>query len=101
MLDEIQTKNIKGIALVRFEQLYPLPKKQIEKLKKKYEKAKWYWVQEEPENMGAWAHVLRHISDIDWTYIGRTESASPAVGSSKIHAEQQSNIVESACGKIN
>jgi len=100
LLEEIETKKIKGIALVRFEQLYPLPKKQIEKLKKKYEKAEWVWVQEEPENMGAWAHVIRHMPDINWRYVGRLESASPAVGSSKIHAKQQADIVQSACSNI-
>ena len=48
----------------------------------------------------AWAHIIRHISDIDWRYVGRGESASPAVGSSKIHAKQQLSIVENALAKI-
>ena len=100
LLEEVEKSNVKNVALVRFEQLYPLPQKQLEALKKKYAKAEWCWVQEEPENMGAWAHIIRHISDIDWRYVGRGESASPAVGSSKIHAKQQLSIVENALAKI-
>ena len=61
----------KDVAIVRFEQLYPLPQKQIEKLKKKYAKAEWVWAQEEPENMGPWSHIMRHVPTIDWHYVGR------------------------------
>ncbi|MEK9726659.1 MAG: 2-oxoglutarate dehydrogenase E1 component [Candidatus Margulisiibacteriota bacterium] len=90
----------KDVAIVRFEQLYPLPKKQIEKLKKKYAKAEWVWAQEEPENMGPWSHIMRHVPSIDWHYIGRHESASPAVGSSKVHAKQQDELVKKAFSKL-
>ena len=48
-----QKENRKDIAIVRLEQLYPLPLKQLEELYKKYNKATWFWVQEEPLNMGA------------------------------------------------
>ncbi|MGA0242523.1 MAG: hypothetical protein ACO3K7_06000 [Candidatus Marinamargulisbacteria bacterium] len=88
------------VAIVRFEQLYPLPQKQLAALQKKYASAEWVWAQEEPENMGAWTHVLRHIKSIDWHYVGRPESASPAVGSSKIHAKQQTRLVDAAFGKL-
>ena len=91
---------IKDVAIVRFEQLYPLPKKQLADLKKKYSKSEWVWAQEEPENMGPWAHIMRHTNNIDWHYVGRQESASPAVGSSKIHAKQQNLLVEQAFGKL-
>lgn len=100
LLNEIESKKMKDVALVRFEQLYPLPKKQIDALIKKYKKAQWCWVQEEPENMGAWGHILRHLKAVNWTYIGRPESASPAVGSSKIHEQQQTSLVNAACSKI-
>ena len=43
----------KDVAIVRVEQLYPLPEKQLQQLYKKYNKAVWFWVQEEPLNMGA------------------------------------------------
>lgn len=93
-------KKIKDVAIVRFEQLYPLPQKQLTDLKKKYAKSEWVWAQEEPENMGPWAHIMRHTNNIDWHYVGRQESASPAVGSSKIHAKQQNLLVEQAFGKL-
>lgn len=90
----------KETAIVRFEQLYPLPKKQIAALKKRYSHVTdWRWVQEEPENMGAWVHILRHCKDIAWRYVGRSESASPAVGSSKVHAKQQGEILSNAFKK--
>ena len=88
------------IQQARFEQLYPLPQKQIEKLKKKYAKAEWVWAQEEPENMGPWSHIMRHVPTIDWHYVGRNESASPAVGSSKVHAKQQDELVSQAFSKL-
>ncbi|MEC8678311.1 MAG: 2-oxoglutarate dehydrogenase E1 component [Candidatus Margulisiibacteriota bacterium] len=90
----------KDVAIVRFEQLYPLPQKQIEKLKKKYAKAEWVWAQEEPENMGPWSHIMRHVPTIDWHYVGRNESASPAVGSSKVHAKQQDELINQAFSKL-
>ena len=100
LLEEKEANQLKDVAIIRFEQMYPLPKKQLAALKKKYASAEWCWVQEEPENMGGWAHVLRHASDIKWHYIGRKESASPAVGSSKVHAKQQMDIVKKAVSKI-
>ena len=48
-----QKENRKDIAIIRIEQIYPLPIKQLEELYKKYNKATWFWVQEEPLNMGA------------------------------------------------
>ena len=52
------------IAIVRLEQLYPFAEKQLADLKKRYKNAsEWTWVQEEPENMGAWSHILRHLRD--------------------------------------
>ena len=50
--------------------------------------------------MGPWSHILRHIPEINWTYVGRKESASPAVGSSKVHAKQQAGLVKQALSKI-
>ncbi|RZL97620.1 MAG: 2-oxoglutarate dehydrogenase E1 component, partial [Pedobacter sp.] len=52
-LEEYRTKNnVKDVAVVRLEQLYPLPQNQLDELYKKYSKAIWHWVQEEPLNMG-------------------------------------------------
>jgi 2-oxoglutarate dehydrogenase E1 component len=82
------------VALVRIEQLYPFPAKQIQSIILKYKNAKDYcWVQEEPENMGAFTFMLRVFGNVRLRYIGRNESATPATGFSKVHAEQQESIV--------
>jgi 2-oxoglutarate dehydrogenase E1 component len=82
------------IAIVRIEQLYPFPAKQIQAIVSKYKNAKDYcWVQEEPENMGAWSFMMRVFGNIRLRYIGRQESATPATGYAKVHAEQQAGIV--------
>lgn len=95
----------KDVAVVRMEQVYPLPEKQIAGLKKKYKVAEeWFWVQEEPENMGPWPFILRQarkigLKDID--LISRTESSSPATGYKKKHVEEQNNIVERSFAPVN
>jgi len=96
LLEALPEKN-KSIALVRIEQLYPCPRKQLEALKKKYAKAKkWLWVQEEPENMGAWGFMLRHFRDWNLEVVARLASASPATGSNKIHNKTQEELVQKA-----
>lgn len=83
------------LAIVRLEQLYPLPTKQLQAILAKYKNATEYlWVQEEPENMGAWAYILRAFREVNLKYVGRNESASPATGYGKMHAQQQQNIID-------
>jgi 2-oxoglutarate dehydrogenase E1 component len=85
---------VDNIALVRIEQLYPLPQKQLDKIIAKYSKAKKHiWAQEEPENMGAWTYLYTHITSIKLEVISIAESGSPATGSSKIHARRHGNII--------
>ncbi|MBN4052372.1 MAG: 2-oxoglutarate dehydrogenase E1 component [Bacteroidetes bacterium] len=92
--EEVSNKNT---AIVRLEQLYPLPTKQIQGVLKKYKAAKEFaWVQEEPQNMGAWAHIFQHFPDVKLQRISRHESACPATGSSIQHDIQQQNILNSA-----
>ena len=82
------------VAIVRIEQLYPFPAKQLQDIITKYKSCKEYcWVQEEPENMGAWVFMMRMFNNINLKYIGRNESASPATGYGKLHSQQQENIV--------
>ena len=50
------------VALVRLEQLYPLPEEQINIVLEKYKGKSLIWVQEEPKNMGAWTHILNHYN---------------------------------------
>ena len=86
------------IALIRLEQIYPLPLKQLDTIQKKYSKAAWYWVQEEPLNMGAASFLVMNLKLINFGIIGRQPSASTATGFSKIHAQEQAEIIDTAFG---
>jgi 2-oxoglutarate dehydrogenase E1 component len=86
----------KDVALVRFEQLYPMPEPQLDALYKRYSKAEFYWVQEEPKNMGAWTYMLRFEQNRNLKLIARKSSASPATGYAKIHEKEQQSLVEQA-----
>lgn len=95
LLDHRQEKAYEHTAIIRLEQLYPLPKKQLLALKKKYAAARrWIWAQEEPNNMGAWPFLKTRLEEIPLSVIARPPSASPASGSSKFHVIQQNKIVE-------
>jgi len=79
----------KNIAVVRLEQMYPFPQQQVDAIIAKYKKAeKYFWLQEEPENMGAWSFMLRKFKGIKLDVISIPESASPATGSSKRHEKR-------------
>ena len=93
-----------NVVLYRIEQLYPFPAKALANELKPYaKKAKFYWCQEEPKNMGAWFSVRDYIQ---WTldnikaknsmisYIGRSPDASPATGYAKRHVSQQQEIIK-------
>jgi len=85
------------IALVRVEQLHPWPENQIQEIIKKYPNTRrWIWVQEEPENMGAWRYVKENLTDVNLQVVARLASGSPAVGLNKLHVLGQEEII----GKI-
>ena len=95
LLEEKEKLKNETIAIVRVEQLYPLPKKQIRQIVGKYKKAtSWLWVQEEPYNMGAWPFIHQELHDIPLKLIARPASGSPATGSSKFHFIRQRKIIE-------
>jgi 2-oxoglutarate dehydrogenase E1 component len=96
LAEKQQKENIKDVALVRVEQLYPLPVTQLEALYKKYNKATWFWVQEEPLNMGAASFLQMNLKTINYGVISRQPSAATATGYSKIHAQEQSEIISTA-----
>jgi 2-oxoglutarate dehydrogenase E1 component len=76
------------VAVVRLEQLYPLHRKRLAEIAKKYANAKLVWAQEESANMGAWNWItpeLEHLFGRKPLYAGRDASASPAVGSLALH----------------
>jgi 2-oxoglutarate dehydrogenase E1 component len=101
LLDEQQKSKRKDVAIVRIEQLYPFPEKQIKEILEKYKGAERVWVQEEPFNMGAWSHMLRRMyiilgGKVDFQLVARDEAASPAVGYLKAHNESQAELVRQA-----
>ena len=84
------------VALIRMEQIYPLPFKQIDALYQKYKGAIWYWVQEEPLNMGAASFLQMNLKTINYGIISRKPSASTASGFQKVHKAEQEEIINTA-----
>ncbi|MBW2644534.1 MAG: hypothetical protein JRC89_14645, partial [Deltaproteobacteria bacterium] len=80
----------------------PFPERQLKNVIKKYRKAKQYfWVQEEPENMGAWffiRHCLEKLTGKPVGYIGRKASASPATGFPNVYRKEQNAVIQEALG---
>ncbi|SNC76223.1 2-oxoglutarate dehydrogenase E1 component [Hymenobacter gelipurpurascens] len=99
LLEEQQKSGRTDVALVRLEQLHPFPKKQLDAELAKYPKAKVYWVQEEPENMGYWNYLLRFMRRELEDVISRKPSASPATGYNKVHVKEQKELVARAFDK--
>jgi 2-oxoglutarate dehydrogenase E1 component len=91
-----------GLALVRLEQLHPFPRRELEEIAGRYGEAKeWCWVQEEPENMGAWQFVRPRLAALvhqHIRYIGRRPAASPAPGFHNIYKMQQEAVISEAVG---
>ncbi len=98
LAEKQQKENRPDIAIVRLEQLYPLPAKQLDALYKKYNKATWFWVQEEPLNMGAAGFLQMNLKSINFGVISRNASAATATGYAKVHAQEQAEIIDTAFG---
>jgi len=94
------------MVILRVEQLYPFPHKAFANELKKYPNAsEVVWTQDEPQNQGAWFFVQHYIHENmlegqKLGYSGRAASASPAVGYSHLHQEQQKALVDGAFGKL-
>jgi 2-oxoglutarate dehydrogenase E1 component len=104
LLEEREKSKKDNIALVRLEQIYPFPARQVAEVLKGYPKAKTLiWAQEEPKNMGAFQHVYFKFIEVvqkaglqlRFEYAGRPEKASPAVGSIHRHKTEQADIIKS------
>lgn len=91
-----QKENRKDVAIVRLEQIYPLPVKQLEDLYRKYNRAVWFWVQEEPLNMGAASFLQMNLKQINYGVISRNASAATATGYAKVHKQEQEEIIDTA-----
>jgi 2-oxoglutarate dehydrogenase E1 component len=89
------------IALVRLEQLFPLPTSRIHEVINKYENADdIVWAQEEPRNMGAWSHLLLHLDDArKFRVCSRKFYGSPAAGSSVRFKRRHERVIESVFDK--
>jgi 2-oxoglutarate dehydrogenase E1 component len=98
LLEYRTAQNITNIAIVRLEQIHPLPTRQLMNLYQKYKGAQWLWVQEEPSNMGAYSFLKMNIDAkiFNIGYLARQASASTATGYAKKHAEEQKRLMESA-----
>jgi 2-oxoglutarate dehydrogenase E1 component len=100
LLDRQESDKESGVAVVRIEQLYPFPQKQLDAILAKYKNAsEFVWLQEEPENMGAWSYLLRTWTNVELKVIAREASASPATGSHKQHDKEQHALIEKAFAK--
>ncbi|KAF0237406.1 MAG: 2-oxoglutarate dehydrogenase E1 [Prolixibacteraceae bacterium] len=96
-LEKYQIENgISNIAVVRLEQIYPIPYQQINEVLKKYRNStQLIWAQDEPENMGAWPFIYRKLSQLGFKVVSRKESASPAVGLMEKHKQGLDEILNS------
>jgi 2-oxoglutarate dehydrogenase E1 component len=102
LLQKRRTIKKSDTGIVRLEQFYPFPEIQLKAAIQKYKRARQFiWVQEEPENMGAWQFVRYRMEKLfgrSPAYIGRPEAASPATGFPAIFKQEQSRIIEIAVG---
>jgi 2-oxoglutarate dehydrogenase E1 component len=94
-VDEAEQRGADDMAFVRVEQLYPLPKKQIEAVLAKYAKLEnLVWGQEEPENMGAWTYIAMNFRERKIDVVARPASAAPAAGAKEIHLRRLNRLYE-------
>jgi 2-oxoglutarate dehydrogenase complex dehydrogenase (E1) component-like enzyme len=102
LMAQRESEGTADIAVVRVEQLYPLPAEQIRAELERYPNANdVVWVQEEPMNMGAWQFMAVNLPEHlpagrTFRRVSRRASASPAVGSAKVHEVEQRQLVAEA-----
>ncbi len=102
LLEERRKRDIKSIAIVRVEQLYPFPVEEMAAVLAQYQHVKdFVWCQEEPQNQGAWYCSQHNFwaaipAGAKLTYAGRDASSSPAVGYLSVHNKQQQALINAA-----
>ena len=101
LLERKEADKRDDVALIRLEQFYPFPKKQVDKILTKYKNAEYFWVQEEPINMGYWEHLItREFATFkNFDVIARPLSATPATGYSVVHKKEQNRIIDESFKK--
>ena len=106
LMKKREDKGADDVAIIRVEQLYPFPHKAFAAELKKYPNAtELVWCQDEPQNQGAWFFIQHNLHENMHEgqrlgYAGRAASASPAVGYSHLHQDQQKALIEAAFGKL-
>ena len=103
-----QQQKLNHVAIVRLERCYPFPYQELKDILQTYPNAQSIrWCQEEPKNQGAWRSITHRMDRIllaikspckQIIYTGRQASASPAVGSPKVHKQQQTDLIDQALG---
>jgi len=94
--------NIRDVALVRIEQLYPFPTDEYESVLQRYSNVREVvWCQEEPQNQGAWYQIRHRLQELlggrrQVLYAGRAPAAAPATGIMKIHEAEQHALIDAA-----
>jgi 2-oxoglutarate decarboxylase len=105
LIKERETRGARDVAVVRLERYYPFPATELAEALRAYPvTAEIVWVQEEPQNMGAWRFVRERFLDGEVpgfqhrspSYVGRAASASPAPGSNKVHTREQEELLAKA-----
>ena len=88
------------VAVVRVEQYYPVPAKELTEVLAEYPGAELVWVQDEPENQGAWPFIslalAKHLANDKMSAVTRKASAAPSTGSAKVHAVEQEHLIRKA-----
>lgn len=97
---ELEKNPDPSIALVRLEQYYPAPIDELKAVIAGYPGAELVWVQDEPENQGAWPfialEVVKHLEGRTMSVVSRSAAASPATGSPKVHAIEHAELMKKA-----
>ena len=102
LAEAVQAGGKQDVAVVRVEQLYPIPQEQLSSVLKSYANcSEIAWCQEEPQNQGAWYQSIHNLQanmreDQTLYYTGRPSSASPATGYFSVHVEEQQALVTEA-----
>lgn len=86
--------SVENMAFVRVEQLYPLPKKQLDKIFSKYKAKNIIWAQEEPANMGAWQYMAMELREKSLIGLSRPASAAAAAGSKNLHEKRLEQLFD-------
>jgi 2-oxoglutarate dehydrogenase E1 component len=100
--EQAQGRNFDWLHMLRLEQIYPFPAKQIEEILARYKNVEEIvWVQEEPRNAGSWDFVKEELYNLlkdsqSLHYVGRARRSSPAVGEPNVHKSEQSRIIKEA-----